>query len=69
MIVARSLGRPEQQVRVVRLDAFDPEEVDMLTIVLIGASTSRAFTRGDGQTVAFTPRGYAKKSMEAEGAI
>ncbi|HEV7277273.1 MAG TPA: cobalamin biosynthesis protein [Devosiaceae bacterium] len=65
VIVASSLGRPEQRVRVVRLDAFDPEEVDMLTIVLIGASTSRAFTRGDGRTVAFTPRGYEKKSTEA----
>ena len=39
----------------------------MLTIVLIGASTSRAFTRGDGRTVAYTPRGYAAK-VRAEAA-
>jgi len=62
VIVARSLGRPEQQVEVVRLADFDPASIDMLTIVLIGSSTSRAFTRSDGRTVAFTPRGYARKA-------
>ena len=33
----------------------------MLTIVLIGASTSRVLKRGDGRTLAFTPRGYAAR--------
>ena len=36
-------------------------EVDMLTIVLIGSSQSRAFGRGDGSRVTFTPRGYSAK--------
>jgi len=62
VIVGKSLGRPEEQVTVTTLSAFDPAEVDMLTIVLIGASTSKAFTRGDGKTVAYTPRGYEKKA-------
>jgi cobalt-precorrin 5A hydrolase/precorrin-3B C17-methyltransferase len=61
VIVGRSLGRPEQQVEVTTLSAFDPATIDMLTIVLFGSSTSRAFTRGDGKTVAFTPRGYERK--------
>ena len=34
----------------------------MLTIVLIGSSASRAFKRGDGHVVAYTPRGYARKA-------
>lgn len=67
VIVARSLGRPEEQVDVTTLAAFDPAAIDMLTIVLFGASTSRAFTRGTGQTVAFTPRGYAKKELKDVG--
>ena len=68
VIVGRSLGRPGEQVKVTTLAAFDPTEIDMLTIVMIGASTSKAFTRGDGRTVAFTPRGYARKAeSEAEG--
>ncbi len=62
VIVASNLGRPAQQVTVTTLAAFDPASVDMLTIVLIGASTSRAFTRGDGRTVTYTPRGYARKA-------
>lgn len=66
VIIAKSLGRTEEEVRVVTLADFDPTEIDMLTIVLIGASTSRAFKRGDGQTVTFTPRGYERKSEAAE---
>ena len=34
---------------------------DMMSIVLFGSSQSHAFVRGDGKTVAFTPRGYANK--------
>lgn len=66
VIIASNLGRPSELVRVVSLETFDAEEVDMLTIVLIGSSQSRAFARGDGKTVTFTPRGYAKKAEAAE---
>lgn len=69
VVIASNLGRPKEQVRTVTLQEFNPEEIDMLTIVLIGASQSRAFVRGDGKTVAFTPRGYeAKHDCVAEGA-
>lgn len=61
VIVASNLGRPAQKVEITTLWAFEPANVDMLTIVLIGSSTSRTFKRGDGTTVAFTPRGYDKK--------
>jgi len=61
VIVASSLGRGDEKVRVVELGHFNPEEVDMLTIVLFGSSQSRSFLRGNGKTVAFTPRGYANK--------
>ena len=62
VIVASNLGRPAQRVTVTTLQLFDPATVDMLTIVLIGASTSRALKRGNGQTIAFTPRGYHVKA-------
>ena len=65
VIVASNLGREDEKLRVVELQHFNPETVDMLTIVLFGSSQSRAFLRGDGKTVAFTPRGYANK----EGSI
>lgn len=62
VIIASNLGRPAERVTVTTLTDFDPTMVDMLTIVLIGSSTSRAIKRGDGTTVAFTPRGYHVKA-------
>src|SRR3569623_586891 len=62
VIDASSLGRPAEHVEVTTLGAFDPTTVDMLTIVLIVSTTSRALKRGDGRTVAYTPRGYASKT-------
>ncbi len=59
--IASSLGRPDETVRIVPLKEFRPEDVDMLTVVLIGASQSKSLTRGDGRTYAYTPRGYASK--------
>jgi cobalt-precorrin 5A hydrolase/precorrin-3B C17-methyltransferase len=63
VVIGSNLGRPNQRVRVVELQDFQPTEIDMLTIVLIGSSTSRALQRGDGLK-AYTPRGYAKKAMQ-----
>lgn len=64
VVIGSNLGRPNQRVRVVELQDFQPTEIDMLTIVLIGSSTSKALQRGDGLK-AYTPRGYAKKAANA----
>ncbi len=61
VVIASNLGRPAERLEIVELAAFDPESVDMLTIVLVGSSRSERLQRGDG-AVAFTPRGYAAKS-------
>ena len=50
----RQAGRPEQEVRVTTLADFDPEEVDMFTVILIGNSQSYI---ADGKII--TPRGYS----------
>ena len=49
----RQAGRDEQEVKVTTLGAFDPEDVDMFTVILIGNSQSYV---DDGQII--TPRGY-----------
>jgi len=64
VVIGSNLGRPSQRVRVVPLETFDPREIDMLTIVLIGASTSKTVLRGDGFK-AYTPRGYARKAEQS----
>jgi len=61
VIVASNLGRPAEKIEITTIAAFDPARVDMLTIVLIGSSTSRVLTRGTGRRYAYTPRGYAAK--------
>ncbi|WP_373504961.1 precorrin-3B C(17)-methyltransferase [Aestuariivirga sp.] len=66
VIIASNLGRPEEKVRIVRFAEFNPDDVDMLTLVMVGSSQSKSFRRGDGQTYAYTPRGYAKKREAAE---
>lgn len=58
VVLARNLGREHERCVVTSLAALDPETVDMLTVVLIGASTSRSLTLPDGRSLAFTPRGY-----------
>jgi cobalt-precorrin 5A hydrolase / precorrin-3B C17-methyltransferase len=61
VVLATNLGRPEEKVRIIRFDEFDPADVDMLTLVMVGASQSKTYKRGDGRTYAYTPRGYARK--------
>ena len=61
VIIASNLGRAEENVRIVNFKDFNPDDVDMLTLVMVGSSQSKSFARGDGRTYAYTPRGYAKK--------
>ncbi len=60
VLLASSLGRPEEEIRFRRLDALDVDEVDMLTVVLVGSSQSRLMQRG-AEPAMYTPRGYARK--------
>ena len=53
----RQAGRPEQKVKVTTLGAFDPEDVDMFTVILIGNSQSYI---SDGRII--TPRGYYRET-------
>lgn len=59
VMIASNLGRPEENIKVTTLAAFDPDEVDMLTIVIVGSSRTKLFTGGDGRMKVYTPRGYA----------
>lgn len=43
-----------------KLSELEVDEVDMLTVVLVGSSHSRLAHLGEGPRM-FTPRGYARK--------
>ncbi|MCK0167890.1 precorrin-3B C(17)-methyltransferase [Jannaschia sp. S6380] len=60
VLLATSLGRPEEHLRYRSLDAVDVDEIDMMTVVLVGSSNTRLVRTGDGKRM-FTPRGYARK--------
>ena len=54
----RQAGRPEQEVKVTTLATFDPEDVDMFTVILIG--NSQSYLAGDK---IITPRGYYREQV------
>ena len=55
----RQAGREEQEIKVTTLGAFDPEDVDMFTVILIGNSQSYV---ADGKMI--TPRGYYRDERD-----
>ena len=57
----RQAGRDEQEVTVVPLKDFDPEQIDMFTVVLIGNSQSYIW---EGKFI--TPRGYYREQLDAD---
>jgi cobalt-precorrin 5A hydrolase / precorrin-3B C17-methyltransferase len=57
---ARNLGRDGETVSIARLGDDWVGSVDMLTLVMIGSTATRAFAMG-GQQRLYTPRGYAAK--------
>ncbi len=61
VILATNLGRDGEACRVVRLSELDVDDVDMLTVVVVGSSETRVLERGDGTLSVYTPRGYAAK--------
>ncbi|PID36301.1 MAG: precorrin-3B C(17)-methyltransferase [Rhodobacterales bacterium] len=60
VLLASSLGRPEEEIRYRKLAELEVDEVDMLTVVLVGSSNSQLAQLGEGPRM-FTPRGYARK--------
>jgi len=57
--LARNLGRRDESLAVTTLAEFNPENADMLTLVIIGSSATRRMQ--DGSKRLYTPRGYQAK--------
>ena len=60
VLLATNLGRPEENMRYRRLADLQVDEVDMLTVVLVGSSHSKLAQLGEGPRM-YTPRGYARR--------
>ncbi|APA99084.1 precorrin-3B C(17)-methyltransferase [Nocardia seriolae] len=57
VVIGRDVGGPTESVRVVTLAELDPAEVDMRTLLIVGASTTTVFDAAGGPRV-FTSRRY-----------
>lgn len=60
VVLARNLGREGETVTTIRLADLAVDAVDMLTVVIVGASSTRMVFAG-GRAWMYTPRGYEKK--------
>ncbi len=60
VVIARNVGRDDHSLFVTTLADLKPDDADMLSMVIIGNQTTRAFDQG-GRTWVYSPRGYAKK--------
>ena len=65
VILATNLGREGELIRIVALGSLNVDDVDMLTVVVVGSSNSSTVATGDGRTWVYTPRGYARKEGTA----
>lgn len=60
----RQAGREEQEIKVTTLAKFDPEEIDMFTVIIIG--NSQSYISGNN---IITPRGYYRESKHEDVGI
>jgi precorrin-2 C20-methyltransferase / precorrin-3B C17-methyltransferase len=58
VVVGRAVGTDDQQVTVTTLGEFDPAQIDMRCLVIVGSSQSRVVRDGSGAARVITPRRY-----------
>ena len=56
VVLAKAVGRPDEEIILTSLSAVKPEEVDMRTLVLIGSSQTRLIERGEAEPWIYSPR-------------
>ena len=59
VLLARQLGRKEEDLQLTTLEGLNPNDADMLTVVLIGNSSTK---KCDGRMI--TPRGYPGAQLQ-----
>lgn len=56
VILAKAVGRPDEEIVYTSLAAVEPADVDMRTLVLIGSSQTRVIAREDKEPWVYSPR-------------
>ena len=68
VIVARAVGSEQENVTVTTLAEFDPDVVDMRTMVIIGSSSTKAYRAGKTTRV-YTARHYGEGGTSGTGGL
>jgi cobalt-precorrin 5A hydrolase/precorrin-3B C17-methyltransferase len=61
VLLCRSLGRPAERIDIVTLGSLSVDDVDMMTLVIIGNSQTKVVDFSNNKRV-YTPRGYLEKN-------
>lgn len=67
VMLATNVGRSGECTSYRQLAELDANDVDMLTLVIVGSSQSRILALGDGPRM-YTPRGYSNRMKESPNA-
>ncbi len=62
VVFGRAVGRPDEQVSVVTLDAADATQADMATLVIVGSRETRVIERPGHSPLVYTSRAVAEVS-------
>lgn len=62
VVIGTAIGRADESLTLTDLGAFSPDQADMRTLVIIGASTTRRVAAPDGRDRVYTPRYYPASS-------
>jgi len=62
VVFGRAVGRPQERVTVLTLDAADPTLADMATLVIVGSRQTRVIVRAGRSPLVYTPRAVAEVS-------
>jgi precorrin-3B C17-methyltransferase len=62
VIFGRAVGRQDEQINVVMLDAADSVNADMATLVIVGSRDTRVIARPGRHALVYTPRAVAEVS-------
>jgi precorrin-3B C17-methyltransferase len=62
VVFGRAVGRPDEQIDVVTLDAADTAKADMATLVIVGTRETRLIARPGRDPLVYTPRAVAEVS-------
>ena len=62
VVFGRAVGRPDERVSVVTLDAAAATHADMATLVIVGSRETRVIERPGRHPLVYTPRAVAEVS-------